>query len=764
MLTHNLGYPRIGLNRELKTAVELFWKKESAVEQLEKTANSIKAFNWNLQRKNNIDLIPSNDFSFYDQVLDMCLIVDAIPPRFRKINFENQYEAYFALARGYQPADGDLVHPMEMTKWFNTNYHYIVPEISLDTLFKMNLEKPLNEFLEAQKLGIQTVPVIIGPVTFLMLSKPTERGVSPLRKLGELLPIYDQIFSELGKHGVEWIQIDEPYLVSDLGPSQEQAYQSFFTFFRKRENHPKCILTSYFGDVFSNADLISLSPFAGLHIDLINSSHERELSALAKGFKYLSLGIIDGRNIWQTDLSKTAERIKAFQTEVPDAEIIISTSCSMLHVPQDIQMETALDAKIQSWMAFGTQKLEELDALKTYFKYPTEEPELFNRNKKQLESRKKFHKKGQTEAIRKIDPGNLSRNSSYKVRKKIQDAVLGLPLLPTTTIGSYPQTKAVRLKRSQSRKGILKEQEYVAFLKGEIGKTIRIQEDLGLDVLVHGEFERNDMVQYFAEQLDGFVFTQHGWVQSFGSRYVRPPIIFGDVNRPQPMTVKWATFAQSLTKKPVKGMLTGPVTILQWSFVRDDQPREVTCQQIAFAIRQEVIDLEEAGIQVIQIDEPAFREGLPLRRGEWESYLRWAVNCFRIASSGVRDETQIHTHMCYSEFNDIIAAIADMDADVISIEASRSKMDLLKAFIDFEYPNEIGPGVYDIHSPGIPSVEEIVTLIQKALQVIPKDRLWVNPDCGLKTRQWDEVIPSLRAMVQAARTVRQAIQQPGEKD
>lgn len=757
VLTSNLGYPRIGPKRELKFALEACWNHKSDLESLLRTSREIQMSNWQLQKNLGIDLIPSNDFSLYDHVLDTAVMVNAIPSRFLHKQITDEHTRYFAMARGFQKNDVSIP-AMEMTKWFNTNYHYIVPEISRETCFKLNSQKPLDAFNLAKTAGILTRTVIIGPVTFLLLSKTNDSGFQPVEKITELLPVYQQLFSELYDAGIEWIQLDEPFLVSDLTQEIKNAYQEMFIEFSKSEERPKVLLTSYFDDISINKDLIASSPFEGLHIDLLNINNSLEILSELPRLETISLGTIDGRNIWKSDLICLSELIHEIRQSLNPQELHLAPSCSMLHIPQDLELETTLDPEIKPWMSFAKQKLQELVLLKRFINDPEKYKNLLVNNEIDLTNRKNTIEKSKPQAgrsLQSVSPVQLERHSPFVQRKKIQQ--FSLPIFPTTTIGSFPQTVEIRNIRAKLTKGEINQSEYNTFIRSEIEKVIRIQEEIGLDVLVHGEFERNDMVQYFAEKMQGFTFTNHGWVQSFGSRYVRPPIIYGLVARPVPMTVEWTKFAQSLSEKPVKGMLTGPVTIMQWSFVRDDQPRADTCREIALAIREEVQDLESAGIQIIQIDEPALREGLPIQRSKWQQYLSWAVECFKIASGGVKDETQIHTHMCYAEFNDIINAIGDMDADVISIEASRSNMQLLKAFSDYHYPNDIGPGTYDIHSPNIPKVEEIVGLLEKALKVIPSDQLWVNPDCGLKTRTWKEVIPSLKAMVNAARSLRQRI-------
>ena len=747
VLTSNLGYPRIGPKRELKFALEDFWSGRADLGSLLSVSESIQINNWRLQKSLGIDRIPSNDFSLYDHVLDTAVMVTAIPARFQTEDLNDEYTRYFAMARGFQ--NGTVSIPaMEMTKWFNTNYHYIVPEISRDSSFKLNIQKPLKAFELAKDNGITTHPVILGPVSFLLLSKPVEPDFNPLEKLSELLPIYRQLFSELKNAGVPWVQLDEPFLVTDLDQDKKAAFQLSFLELAKAETRPNVMLATYFDDITINKELIYISPFEGLHIDLTNTYDPLELIRSLPRFQALSIGVIDGRNIWKTDLVKQAELIGQIQNFENHQELFLSASCSMLHIPQDLELETEIEPEILSRLSFAKQKLKELFILKMSVTDPQNFKAHIVENRLDLAG----------EEIHSDHPANpfssisIDRHSPFSERKNKQH--LSLPIFPTTTIGSFPQTREVRNIRAKFAKKEITQEEYGEFIKAEIRKVIQLQEEIGLDVLVHGEFERNDMVQYFAEKLDGFAFSTNGWVQSFGSRYVRPPIIFGPVTRPEPMTVEWIKYAQSLTEKPVKGMLTGPVTILQWSFVRNDQPRSSTCREIALAIRDEVLDLESAGIQVIQIDEPALREGLPIQKAKWHDYLNWAVECFKIAAGGVRDDTQIHTHMCYAEFNDIIQAIGEMDADVISIEASRSNMELLHAFGEYHYPNNIGPGTYDIHSPNIPKAEDIVELIKKALEVIPSDHLWINPDCGLKTRTWEEVIPSLKAMVSAAKSMR----------
>ena len=754
ILSGNLGYPRIGKKRELKFALEKYWRNSLSQDALLQIAKEIQTINWTKQKDMGLDFIPSNDFSFYDHVLDTAIMLGVIPYRFKHEKNLEGMDLYFAMARGFQGKDGLTIPAMEMTKWFNTNYHYIVPEINPDTKFKLNTEKITDAYKLAKTLDIETRPVILGPVSFLLLSKSDVDDYSPLSKLNELLPLYDKLLKQLEKLGVKWVQLDEPALSMDLDFMKTNAYHYLFDYFNKPVSRVKIMLTAYFGDLSSNATLAAEAPFDGLHIDMTTCNQPELIFNALPGDKTVSLGFINGRNIWKNDLTHTLEEMQAIHDRYHFSEIVIAPSCSMLHVPQDLYMETELDKDVFSWLAFAEQKLDEISQLKKAANKNFTSTASFAENLAALKNRKKMVKQAKSGKSKL----NLNRQSPFGVRKKKQQDKLKLPVLPTTTIGSFPQTADVRRLRTSLRKGDISSSEYEESLKKEVEKTIHFQEEVGLDVLVHGEFERNDMVQYFAEQLEGFTFTQNGWVQSFGSRCVRPPIIFGNVNRPKPMTVDWSSYAQSLTDKPVKGMLTGPVTILQWSFVRDDQPRFETCRQIAAAIRAEVLDLEKAGIGIIQIDEPALREGLPLQRKDWEAYLGWAVESFQITASGVQDETQIHTHMCYAEFNDIIDAIARMDADVISIEASRSKMELLDAFKEYNYPNDIGPGVYDIHSPNIPDVAEMAGLIHAALAVIPKEQLWINPDCGLKTRRWEEITPSLKNMLTAVKSVRKELE------
>jgi 5-methyltetrahydropteroyltriglutamate--homocysteine methyltransferase len=759
MQTHILGYPRIGSKRELKKACEQYWSGKILLEELLNTGRNICNQNWSIQKEAGIDLIPCNDFSYYDQVLDMSLVVGAIPARYHEVALKknsSELDLYFAMARGYQK-DGLDITAMEMTKWFDTNYHYIVPEFYRNQQFKVSSDKIFNEFAGAKQAGINPKPVIIGLVSYLLLGKEKEDGFDKLDLAGNLLPVYTEILTKLQDQGAEWIQFDEPFLAMDLTENAKKTYVSVYAEIRKRFPKLKFIVATYFDGLKDNTPLAVSLPVNTLHIDLVRNPEQLDdvLHGIPEGLS-LSLGIIDGRNIWKNDFEKSLSFIRKAAEKLGSERILIAPSCSLLHSPCDLDFETTLNPEIKNWLAFAKQKVAEVVALKELASGTENEQilEVFEENKKAIESRRTsslIHNGGVKQRVNAVTEKDAQRINTFKIRKEKQQKVLQLPLFPTTTIGSFPQTEEVRSWRAQFKKGALTAEQYDTLLKEETKRTIRWQEDIGIDVLVHGEFERNDMVEYFGEQLEGFTFTKNGWVQSYGSRCVKPPVIFGDVSRPAPMTVYWSQYAQSQTEKWVKGMLTGPVTILQWSFVRDDQPRSETCKQIALAIRDEVVDLEKAGIRIIQIDEPAIREGLPLRKTDWQNYLKWAVEAFRISASGVEDATQIHTHMCYSEFNDIIENIADMDADVITIECSRSQMELLNAFADFRYPNEIGPGVYDIHSPRVPSKEEMIELLRKAQHVIPAGQLWVNPDCGLKTRHWDETEKALIAMVAAAK-------------
>jgi 5-methyltetrahydropteroyltriglutamate--homocysteine methyltransferase len=762
-LSHNLGFPRIGARRELKQATEAYWRGERSREELLQTAAELRRRHWLLQRDAGIDLIPSNDFSLYDHVLDTCALVGAVPERYRWAGERVDLETYFTMARGSQ-RDGLDVTAMEMTKWFDTNYHYIVPELTPEMSFRLATRKPLEEFREALAMGIRTRPVLLGPLTFLLLGKPRgahAEGWNRLSLLDPLLRVYETLLAELADAGAEWVQLDEPCLVQDRTAEERAASIRAYDRLSRAAPRLRLLLATYFEGLGENLATALSLPVQAIHLDVAHAPERLDaaLDALPAE-KMLSLGTIDGRNIWKTDLSQALALLERARQRLGSERLLVAPSCSLMHVPIDLDQETRLDAEIRSWLAFATQKLGEVVLLTRALNEGRESTtRALEENAQALAARRassRIHNPEVQARRQAVTEAMQRRGRPFPERRERQREHLRLPLFPTTTIGSFPQTAEVRAARGRFRRGELSAEAYEAFLREEIRRTIALQEEIALDVLVHGEFERNDMVEYFGEQLAGFAFTEHGWVQSYGSRYVKPPIIFGDVKRPQPMTTRWSTYAQSLTGRPVKGMLTGPVTILQWSFVRDDQPREETARQIALAIRDEVADLEAAGIRVIQIDEPAFREGLPLRRSGWGRYLEWAGAAFRLAASGVRDETQIHTHMCYSEFNDILEAIAAMDADVITLESSRSQMELLDAFARYHYPNEIGPGVYDVHAPRVPPIEEMVALLRRACQFLAPEQLWVNPDCGLKTRGWEETVPALRNMVEAARVMRRA--------
>jgi 5-methyltetrahydropteroyltriglutamate--homocysteine methyltransferase len=757
--THNLGFPRIGAKRELKFALESYWKGQSSRDELKALGAQLRQRHW--QEQSDLDLVPVGDFAFYDQVLDMSFTLGNLPERAHEFHGD-PLDNYFRVARG-RSAQGAEEHmgccggiaAGEMTKWFDTNYHYIVPEFTAATEFKLDASRLLEQLAEAKAQGVKVKPVIVGPVTYLWLGKAKDNS-DKLGLLERLLPVYGELLEQLAAQGVEWVQIDEPVLVTELNADWQHALN--LAYHHLKSSRVKLLLATYFGTLQENLHLACNLPVAGLHLDTINARDEiQPLLNLLPSHKVLSLGVINGRNIWKTDLGATLDWLEPLAERLGD-RLWIAPSCSLLHVPVDLASEQKLDAEIKSWLAYALQKLDELKVLaKALNQGRAAVAAELAANHAAITARRtspRVTNPAVKAAIASINPSLGQRKSPYPVRARKQAALLNLPAYPTTTIGSFPQTAEIRQARSQFKTGELDEAGYKTAMQAEIALSVREQEALGLDVLVHGEAERNDMVEYFGEQLDGYAFSQFGWVQSYGSRCVKPPILFGDISRPKAMTVEWIQYAQSLTNKPMKGMLTGPVTILNWSFVRDDQPRSVSCYQLALAIREEVLDLEKAGVRVIQIDEAALREGLPLRKSQWQRYLDWAVESFRITANGVQDETQIHTHMCYSEFNDIIASIADMDADVITIETSRSDMELLDVFDDFKYPNEIGPGVYDIHSPNIPTQEHIVQLMKKAAERIPPDRLWVNPDCGLKTRQWTEVIPALTNMVAAAKTLR----------
>jgi len=771
MLTQNLGYPRIGGQRELKKVCEGYWAGKTGHKNVLTVGKTIRHDNWQMQKDAGIDLIPSNDFSYYDHVLDHSLMFGAIPKRYNEVILKQgneELDLYFAMARGYQK-DGLDVVAMEMTKWFDTNYHYIVPEFYKNQQFKLFSTKITNEFYEAKQLGIITKPVLIGPVTYLLLGKEKEAGFKKIDLLKNLLPVYVEILTKLQDLGSEWIQFDEPFLALDLTDKEQQAYRDAYKQLRKDFPRLKFVLTTYFEKLGNNTELATTLPVDALHIDLVRAPQQlNEVLDLLPAKTILSLGVVDGRNVWKNDFDASLAVIKKAKEKLGDERVWIAPSCSLIHSPVDLKNEHITDVltpEIKQWLAFARQKINEVALLKglsadspgVSVQYKLAENQHDNTSRK---TSKLIHNNIVKERVAKITESDSRRRSVFSARKPKQQELLCLPQFATTTIGSFPQTTEVRSWRAQLKKGVITQEQYDLLIAQETEKAVKWQEEIDIDVLVHGEFERNDMVEYFGEQLQGFTFTQNGWVQSYGSRCVKPPIIYGDVSRPVAMTVKWSAYAQSLTDKWMKGMLTGPVTILQWSFVRNDQPRSETCTQIALAIRDEVVDLEQAGIKIIQIDEPAIREGLPLRKADWVNYLDWAVRAFRISASGVQDDTQIHTHMCYSEFNDIIQNIAAMDADVITIETSRSQMELLDVFAYFKYPNDIGPGVYDIHSPRVPNRDEMTHLLKKARAVIPDAQLWVNPDCGLKTRGWDETKKALIEMVAAAKEMRATVAEP----
>ncbi|WP_439259449.1 5-methyltetrahydropteroyltriglutamate--homocysteine S-methyltransferase [Lonepinella sp. BR2930] len=748
---HVLGFPRVGAKRELKFAQERYWRKELSEQDLLELAKALREKNWQHQADANADFVATGDFTFYDHILDLQVATGAIPARFGFDSQKLTLEQYFELARGNKDQ-----FAIEMTKWFDTNYHYLVPEFAKNTQFKANPAHYVNQYREAVAKGHKAKPVIVGPLTFLWLGKEKGEAFNRFDLLKDLVPVYQQILTALANEGAEWIQIDEPALALDLPQEWINAFQSVYA--ELSQVKAKILLATYFGSIAEHAQLLKSLPVAGLHLDLVRAPEQ--LAAFAEYDKVLSAGVIEGRNIWRANLNSVLDVLEPLKAKLND-RLWIAPSCSLLHTPFDLGVETQLQEKnpdLYSWLAFTLQKVEELNVLKQALNKgrASVQAEL-NASQTAADARKNskvIHKAEVAARLANLPANADQRKSPFAERIAKQNAWLNLPLLPTTTIGSFPQTSEIRHARASFKKGELSLADYETAMKKEIEYVVRKQEELDLDVLVHGEAERNDMVEYFGELLDGFAFTKFGWVQSYGSRCVKPPVIFGDVTRPEPMTVRWSQYAQSLTQKVMKGMLTGPVTILQWSFVRNDIPRSTVCKQIGVALSDEVLDLEKAGIKVIQIDEPAIREGLPLKRADWDAYLQWAGESFRLSSMGVADDTQIHTHMCYSEFNDILPAIAALDADVITIETSRSDMELLTAFGDFKYPNDIGPGVYDIHSPRVPTEAEIEHLLRKALNVVPKERLWVNPDCGLKTRGWKETVEQLEVMMKVTKKLR----------
>ncbi|WP_448398319.1 5-methyltetrahydropteroyltriglutamate--homocysteine S-methyltransferase [Mycolicibacillus trivialis] len=742
------GSPRIGPRRELKRATEGYWAGRTSREELESVAATLRRDTWAALAEAGLDSVPVNTFSYYDQILDTAVMLGALPPRVADV--PDALDRYFAAARGT-----DTIQPLEMTKWFDTNYHYIVPEIGPDTRFSLDATKVLDELTEALEQGIPARPVVIGPITFLLLSKAVEGASAPIERLDELIPLYTDLLGRLAEAGAKWVQFDEPVLVTDISADTPALAERVYTALGAVTKRPGLFVTTYFGDPGAALGALARTPVEAIGVDLVAGAGADVAAVPELADKTLVAGVVDGRNVWRTDLESALDTLTTLRGSA--ATVAVSTSCSTLHVPYTLDAETDLDDNLRSWLAFGAEKVTEVvtlaRALRDGREAVADEIAASNAAVASRKADPRLRNEQVRSRIASITSTGAQRGDAA-ARREAQDARLHLPPLPTTTIGSYPQTSAIRIARAELRSGKIDKDEYIRRMKSEIADVIALQEQLGLDVLVHGEPERNDMVQYFAEQLDGFFAPQNGWVQSYGSRCVRPPILFGDVTRQHPMTVDWATYAQSLTEKPVKGMLTGPVTILAWSFVRDDQPLADTANQVALAIRDETVDLQDAGIAVIQVDEPALRELLPLRNADKDAYLKWAVGAFRLATSGVADSTQIHTHLCYSEFGEVIGAIADLDADVTSIEAARSHMEVLEDLNAIGFSNSVGPGVYDIHSPRVPSTDEMVTSLREALAAVPAKRLWVNPDCGLKTRSTEEVTASLTNLVAAAQQVR----------
>nr|WP_303803427.1 5-methyltetrahydropteroyltriglutamate--homocysteine S-methyltransferase [Snodgrassella alvi] len=748
---HLSGYPRVGAKRELKFAVEAFWKGNISESELNQVARDIRQQNWATQIAAGADLLPVGDFSFYDHVLDTVCALGAIPSRFGFDAASLTLTQYFELARGNATQVA-----MEMTKWFDTNYHYIVPEWHKDTQFKANAANLIAQIKEAKATGHDIKPTLLGPISLLWLGKEKDTNLNRLELLSHLLPEYQKLLRELANAGVDWIQIDEPILAVDIAQEWVDAFVP--TYQELAITGTRIIIGTYFASVAEYLNLLKTLPVNGVHIDCVRAPEQ--LAEFANAWpenKVLSVGLIDGRNVWRANLRETIDLLAPIATQLGN-NLWIAPSCSLLHCPQDLNAEEKLNPEIKNWLAFAAQKLQELGIIKQALVHgkDTVQQALVDSDTAAASRRtsKLIHNDQVAARVANLRAHADQRHSPFAQRIEKQQAWMNLPLLPTTTIGSFPQTQEIRQARAAFKKGELSKTDYEAAMKKNIAYCVQQQEQLDIDVLVHGEAERNDMVEYFGEQLDGYCFTQFGWVQSYGSRCVKPPIIYGDVSRPQPMTVTWSAYAQSLTKRPMKGMLTGPVTMMKWSFVRNDVPLSLVCKQIALALNDEVLDLEKAGIRVIQIDEPAIREALPLKRVLWDEYLSWACESFRLTSTDADDSTQIHTHMCYSEFNDILPAIASMDADVITIETSRSDMELLDAFVKFKYPNDIGPGVYDIHSPRVPTEAEVEHLLRKALNVINQRRLWVNPDCGLKTRGWAETSAALEIMVKVTKKLR----------
>jgi 5-methyltetrahydropteroyltriglutamate--homocysteine methyltransferase len=761
-LANNLGYPRIGKHRELKRATEGYWAGKVSAADLLATGAALRQTNWEVQRDNGISLIPSNDFSFYDQMLDTIALVGAVPERYRWSGATVDLDTYFAMARGAQRQGLDVT-ALEMTKWFDTNYHYLVPEISPEQTYRRASSKPIDDFEQAKALGIVTKPVLIGPVSFLLLAKSRADGFDPLDTFETLLPVYQAVIADLAARGAVWIQLDEPCFAQDRSDRERDVLRTAYAALSESRGSANLIVQTYFDHVGDSYDTLAGLPVQGIGLDFVRGRRNLDLLA-AHGFptdKMLAAGVVDGRNVWAADLNAALDLTDAIGRYVPSDRLLINPSCSLQHVPIDLRLEEGnLDGRLFEWLAFAEQKLAEVVTINRGVSDGREAiaPTLKANGEAMARRRQSdwIHQSEVKERSAQTGPDAANRAMDYPQRREVQRQSLNLPLFPTTVIGSFPQTSDLRRQRNRLQKGEITPETYDEYIGEAVQKLIAFQESIGLDVLVHGEFERSDMVEYFGELLDGVATTRHAWVQSYGTRYVRPPIIYGDISRLGPMTVRWSTYAQSLTTKPIKGMLTGPVTILNWSFVRDDQPRSETCKQIALALRDEVKDLEDAGMRVIQVDEPALREGLPLHRGDWAAYLDWAVMAYRIATGVAQPATQIHSHMCYSHFDDIIEAIAGLDADVISMSNSRSDLDLLDTFRRYSYRQEIGPGVYDIHSPRVPSADEMRHNLAAASEVIDRSQLWVNPDCGLKTRRWEEVEPALRNMVQAAKDLRGA--------
>jgi 5-methyltetrahydropteroyltriglutamate--homocysteine methyltransferase len=755
--THILGFPRIGENREMKHAVESYWSGKSTQKELLEVGKKIRAKNWANQKTAGLDMVSVGEFAWYDHVLNLSAMLGAIPKRFNHdFNKDVDLDTIFRVARGRAPT-GEPGHASEMTKWFDTNYHYIVPELSKEQDFRLSYDAMFDEIDEANSLGHKVKPVIVGPVTYLYLSKCVGEDFDKISLLEKILPVYNEILEKFAKQGVEFVQIDEAIMSFELSQEWQDALTQAYKNLSK--NKVKLIVANYFGRLEENLEVLKSLPVEGIHIDAVFGEKEVSKVLSSVDFNVVSIGVVNGRNIWRNDLTKTLAELERYVSASSAKEIWVASSCSLVHSPVDLDCEDIIDSEIKSWLAFAKQKCQEVAVLGQALQ-GNKDSSIFANSDSIKESRKNSAKVNNKEVLNRagaISEDMFTRKMPYKDRIVLQRTSLGLPALPTTNIGSFPQTDEIRTVRREFKAGKIDETAYKTAMKKEIDLVVKKQEEIGLDVLVHGEPERNDMVEYFGELMQGYAFTKNGWVQSYGSRCVKPPIIYGDVSRPNPMTIEWSSYAQSLSKKVVKGMLTGPITMLFWSFVRDDITDKEVCYQLGLALRDEVVDLQNAGVNVIQIDEPAFREGLPLRRKEWNSYLDWAVRSFGLSASGIKNETQIHTHMCYSEFNDIIDSIAALDADVITIETSRSNMELLEAFEKFKYPNDIGPGVYDIHTPNVPTVEYMVELMKKAIERIPVEQLWINPDCGLKTRKWPETQEALKNMVKAAYILREEI-------